>query len=99
MKSQDTVNMAVQVKTVDANKPQSLSVKSDEAHVRTGVIDFVGDIKEELKRISWTSPEELRVYTKIVVGITFFLGMGIYCLDLIIHGALSILNYFFHFIA
>ena len=51
--------------------------------------DFVGDIKDELKKIRWTSPEELKVYTKIVVGATFIFGMGIYFMDLLIQGLLN----------
>lgn len=51
--------------------------------------EFVGEIKEEFKKISWTSPEELKVYTQIVVGATFFFGMGIYLLDLSIQGVLN----------
>ena len=39
--------------------------------------NFFGDVKAELRRITWTSKEELQVYTKIVVGATFALGLGI----------------------
>ena len=35
-------------------------------------------LKLRFKKISWTSREELKVYTKIVVGATFVFGMGIY---------------------
>ena len=51
--------------------------------------EFVGDIKEELKKINWTSPAELRTYTKIVVASTFIAGMGIYFIDLIIQVSLN----------
>ncbi len=54
--------------------------------------EFVGEIKDEFKKISWTSPEELKVYTQIVVGATFFFGMGIYLLDLTIQGVLNSLG-------
>lgn len=54
--------------------------------------EFIGEIKTELKRISWTSPDELKMYTKIVVGATFFCGMGIYFMDLIIQTSLWILE-------
>lgn len=100
MKGQETVNVAVQVKAVDTKKNnESLPTKAVQAQPKIGVFDFVGSIKDEIKKISWTSPEELKTYTRIVVGVTFFLGMGIYGLDLIIHGALNILSYLFHFIA
>jgi len=54
--------------------------------------DFVADIKTEFSKISWTDPEELRVYTKMVVGATFIMGMGIYGIDLLIQVFLSALG-------
>lgn len=51
--------------------------------------EFVGEIKDEFQKISWTSPEELKTYTKIVVGATFFFGIGIYLTDLVIHSVLN----------
>lgn len=51
--------------------------------------EFLGEIKDEFKKISWTSQEELKTYTQIVVGATFFLGIGIYGIDLIIHSLLN----------
>lgn len=45
---------------------------------------FFGEVKEEFKRMTWTSAEEMRTYAKIVVGMTFFCGMAIYFADLTI---------------
>ncbi|MBA3957874.1 MAG: preprotein translocase subunit SecE [Parachlamydiaceae bacterium] len=86
---------------MEAKKAQTVATtKSEEAPVTTGkVVDFMGDVKAELKRISWTSPEELRVYTKIVVAMTFFMGMSIYFVDLLIQSFLTGLNYIFHLFA
>lgn len=50
---------------------------------------FVGNVKEELKKITWTSPDELRVYTLITVAATFILGLGIYFIDIIIQLSLN----------
>ncbi len=64
--------------------------KEREALLRSWKLqEFVGEIKEEFKKISWTSAEELKVYTQIVVGATFFFGIGIYILDLIIQAVLN----------
>lgn len=52
-------------------------------------INFVEEIKTELKNVTWTSKEELKVYTQIVVGSTFVLGLGVYLVDL---GIQSVLN-------
>lgn len=50
---------------------------------------FLREMKEEMKKVSWTSKEELRTCGKIVVGAIFFLGIGIYLVDLFIRLTLS----------
>ena len=59
---------------------------------------FIQDLKEELKKVSWTTQEELKFSTKMVVGATFFLGMGIYFVDLVIKGCLDLVTLVVHFI-
>lgn len=56
------------------------------------VVDFVGDVKQELKKVEWTSKEELKAYTKIVVVSTFLFSMFIYLMDLLIQGVLGGVN-------
>jgi len=76
-----------------------VSTVSTETVVKSGQWkNFLGDIKDEFKKISWTSPEELRAYTKIVVAMTFTFGMGIYLLDIVIQTFLSGLNAFMRLI-
>jgi preprotein translocase subunit SecE len=85
--------VVVEVKTMDAKKPQQpatqTSTKDASLNVK-GAQNFISDIKAELKKITWTSSEELRAYAKIVVLTTFFFGMGIYVVDLIIQTCLSL---------
>lgn len=50
---------------------------------------FFRDMKEEMKKVSWTTKRELAVCTKIVVGSIFVLGLGIYLVDLIIRYCLQ----------
>lgn len=52
----------------------------------------LADVKSEFSKISWTSPEELKVYTKIVVGAALFFGMGIYFADVVIRFSLMVLE-------
>ncbi|MBS0652950.1 MAG: preprotein translocase subunit SecE [Verrucomicrobia bacterium] len=59
---------------------------------------FIQDLKEELKKVSWTTQDELKFSTKMVVGTTFFLGMGIYFVDLVIKGCLDLVTLVVHFI-
>jgi preprotein translocase subunit SecE len=56
-------------------------------------VDFVSDIKAEFGKISWTSREELKVYTKTVVAATFIFGMAVYLVDLIIQNGLAVLDF------
>lgn len=89
--------MAVEVDAMEVKKTQQLaSDASKEARdvpvTEVKSKDFLGDVKAELKKISWTTPEELRTYTKIVIGATFLFGMGVYFTDLIIQFVLNVLE-------
>jgi len=58
----------------------------------------IREFKEELKKVSWTTKDELKFFTKIVVGATFILGMGIYVVDLLIKGSLQLIGNVVHWI-
>ena len=68
---------------------------SKEEHVlkKANALDFVQEIKTEFSQITWTPSEELKSYTKIVVGSTFVLGLGVYIVDLAIQTALNTLTW------
>ncbi|MCF7852642.1 MAG: preprotein translocase subunit SecE [Simkaniaceae bacterium] len=53
---------------------------------------FIGGIKEEIKKITWTEKKELQYCTKIVLGTTFFFGLSVYVVDLMIRGVLHSLG-------
>lgn len=79
---------------MEIKKPQSTqatATTSRETSISTAkkAEDYVGEIKAEIQKISWTSKEELRVYTTIVVVATFAFGLGIYLIDLVIQTVLS----------
>lgn len=74
--------MGVQVEKLTSQTETKPSQKSS----KTG---YLKELKEELKKVTWTSKEELILFTKIVVGATFALGLGIYGVDLLIKGALN----------
>ena len=71
--------------------PSSVQISRD----RWKGFDIVGEVKQEFLKITWTAADELKVYTKVVVGATFFCGMATYLVDLLIQGGLSALNAFF----
>ncbi len=87
--------MVTEVKPMEVKKTQQIAASTPKDKEQAILFsawkpkEFVGDIKEEIKKISWTSPEELKVYTQIVVGATFCCGIGIYILDLFIQSVLN----------
>lgn len=89
--------MGAEVKSMEVKKPQH-STASEQTLPIKRVQEFVTDIKSEIQKITWTSREELLVYTKIVVGATLVFGMSIYVLDLMIQGTLSGLHVLLSFI-
>lgn len=74
------------------NEQQS-RVANENAKKKFRVRDLIEEIKLELKNISWTSKDELKAYTQIVVGATFAFGMGVYVVDLLIQSSLSALTW------
>jgi len=60
---------------------------------------FIGDVKEECKKMTWTSAGEMQSYAMIVVCMTFFFGMAIYFVDLVVQLFLHILSSLFRLIA
>lgn len=62
-------------------------------------IGYLQQLKDELKKVTWTSKEELALCTKIVLGVTFAFGIGIYLVDLLIKGALDGFKAIFFWIA
>lgn len=53
---------------------------------------FFGEVKEELKKVSWTTKEELKLNTKVVVLATVFFGLVIYLMDFSIYSVLSLIS-------
>lgn len=65
---------------------------------RKGFSSFFSEMKAEMKRVSWTTREELRQCTKIVILSILFLGMGIYVIDLVIRFFLNGVGSIVHWI-
>lgn len=84
---------------MDIKKTHQVSTAENAVNSRKKVQDFVADIKGEIQKISWTSKEELRVYTQIVVIATFLFGMAIYMMDLFIQATLNGLSLLLRLIA
>ncbi len=94
--------MSVELKTMEVKKTQQIpsgiskGVKESETNGRQAkkfqLIEFLAEVKGELKKISWTTPAELKTYTKIVIATTFCFGMGVYLTDLTIQLVLKTLE-------
>ena len=55
-------------------------------------LSYFREVQNELKKVSWTTKDELMFCTKAVVYSTFLLSMGIYFIDLGVRGGLNILE-------
>ena len=63
------------------------------------VFTFISEIKEEMKKVSWTTRRELVFSTKMVLLSMFVFGFSIYVVDLSIKGLLEMLKTAVHYIA
>ncbi len=77
------------VQKMDVKKSRSSASAKTEGQK---VVAFVGDVKQELKRVEWTSKDDLKSYTTIVLASTLIFGMFVYFTDLIIQGFLGGIN-------
>lgn len=50
---------------------------------------YFGSVQDELKKVTWTSKQELLLCTKAVIIATFVFGFAIYFVDLALRGALD----------
>lgn len=57
------------------------------------LVRFAAEVKEELKRVEWTTQDELRSYTKIVVVCIFLFGFSVYFVDLLLRMGLGSINF------
>lgn len=56
-------------------------------------VSFLTEVKQEFKRIEWSTKEELRQQVKIVLIGIFVSGMLIYGIDLVIRSLLGLINF------
>ncbi len=82
--------MTAEAKQMTTKKSQS---QKSETFLTSKGGSLLGDIKAEFKKITWTEPDALRTYTKVVVGATFAVGLGVYVIDLGIQLGISILEF------
>ncbi len=86
--------MAISSRTMELKKVQNVTPSKEEASLKKFRFrDFIEEVKSEFRQITWTSKEELIAYTKIVVGFTFMLGLGVYLVDLSIQSVMNILTW------
>jgi preprotein translocase subunit SecE len=61
-------------------------------------LSYFREVQNELKKVTWTSKEELILCTKAVIAATFIFGLAIYLSDLMIRGGLSGISALFRLI-
>ncbi|MES2273417.1 MAG: preprotein translocase subunit SecE [Chlamydiota bacterium] len=57
-------------------------------------LSYFREVQNELKKVTWTSKEELILCTKAVIMATFIFGLAIYVVDLGIRGSLEMAGAF-----
>ena len=70
-------------------KVEKLLSRSTDKETSVRRFNYWTELKQELKKVTWTAKDELILFTKIVVGTTFIFGLGIYVVDLLIKGVLT----------
>jgi preprotein translocase SecE subunit len=75
-----------------------VEVKKSRLKNRKSLFMYIQEIKDELKKVSWTDKEELRFSTKMVVLTMLFFGIGIYLVDFFIKNSLDLIRTVSHFI-
>jgi len=88
--------MDVKVDKVSSDK-EELSASSG-VKKRRSFFDYVYDLKEELKKVTWTSKSELLFSTKMVLFSAVIFGFGVYFVDLCVKGLLETIKKTLHFI-
>jgi len=81
--------MGVQVEQLSSQEETQGGTRGGVGPVKGGYVSWLNGLKAELKKVTWTTKDELILFTKIVVGSTFALGLGIYAVDLVIKGVLN----------
>jgi preprotein translocase subunit SecE len=68
----------LQAKEEARQKKQQQPTKKKE---RTGVVQFLREVRAELKKVTWPSRQELQTYTVVVFGVSAALTAYIFGLD------------------
>jgi preprotein translocase subunit SecE len=72
------------------NPPRvSSDAQPQPASKKKKAFSYIQELKDELKKVSWTTKGELLLSTKMVISAIFLFGMGIYLFDLVIKGVLD----------
>ncbi|MDR2539843.1 MAG: preprotein translocase subunit SecE [Chlamydiales bacterium] len=85
---------AMDTKLNPTRLPSDLHMQS--AFKKKPALGYIQGIKDELKKVTWTTKEELALSTKIVIAVTFACGLGIYLVDLFVKGSLDFISYVTH---
>lgn len=81
------------------NQPRmNTDVPLRQATKRKSIFAFIQELKSELSKVNWTTKEELKFSTKVVICAIFLFGLGIYLVDLIVKSGLDLIALIVRFI-
>lgn len=68
------------------------SAPANEKAKKKSPFKFLQELKEELKKVSWTTKAELKTSAKVVIVSTFLFGFVVYLADIVIKMGLQGIN-------
>ena len=83
---------------VKLNQPRAADTSVQRNSKTRRFFAYIQELKSELRKVSWTTKDELLFSTKAVIGTTFVLGLSIYLVDLVIKGCLDFISVAVHYI-
>jgi preprotein translocase SecE subunit len=54
--------------------------------------EFVGDVQDEMKKVTWPDAPQLKNSTFVIVVFVFVVGVTIFVMDMLVSGALNLLR-------
>jgi preprotein translocase subunit SecE len=83
---------ALECSKLNGSGPRPSTPKENEMSTVVGEkkkVSYLREVQNELKKVTWTSKEELLFCTKAVIIATFLFGLAIYAVDLGVRGVLD----------
>lgn len=62
---------------------------------RTNVVDFLGEVRDQLRKVTWPDWPQLKNSTAVIVAFGLAVAFLIFLIDLVVRGALDLVGSLF----